>query len=215
MRRRDRRLTGKTKWYYQTVPHDVWDLDAVSPPVVTTVGGQKVVVHAGKTGWVYVLDAATGKLVRRSDAFVPQENMFALPTGRGHADAAGRQRRCGVVADRDRPDARLRLRRRAAPADALQDAQRAVGEGPALARLRLRRHPGRRAVRPLLRRRPEDRQDRLAEEGAAADDGRRARRPRAASPSPAKATATSTPTIPRRASCCGSSTRAPAATPPR
>ena len=75
--------SGKTKWYYQTVPHDIWDLDAVSPPVVTTVGGQKVVVHAGKTGWVYVLDAATGKLVRRSDAFVPQENMFALPTPEG------------------------------------------------------------------------------------------------------------------------------------
>jgi alcohol dehydrogenase (cytochrome c) len=75
--------SGKTKWYYQTVPHDVWDLDAVSPPVVATVGGQKVVVHAGKTGWMYVLDAATGKLVRRSDAFVPQENMFALPTPEG------------------------------------------------------------------------------------------------------------------------------------
>jgi alcohol dehydrogenase (cytochrome c) len=75
--------SGKTKWYYQTVPHDIWDLDAVSPPVVTTLGGQKVVVHAGKTGWVYVLDAATGKLVRRSDAFVPQENMFALPTPEG------------------------------------------------------------------------------------------------------------------------------------
>jgi alcohol dehydrogenase (cytochrome c) len=74
---------GKTKWYYQTVPHDIWDLDAVSPPVVATVGGQKVVIHAGKTGWVYVLDAATGKLVRRSDAFVPQENMFALPTAEG------------------------------------------------------------------------------------------------------------------------------------
>ncbi len=73
--------TGKTKWYYQTVPHDVWDLDAVSPPVVATVGGKKVVVHAGKTGWVYVLDAANGKLVKRSDAFVPQDNMFALPTG--------------------------------------------------------------------------------------------------------------------------------------
>ncbi len=75
--------SGKTKWYYQTVPHDVWDLDAVSPPVVTTLGNQKVVVHAGKTGWVYVLDAATGKLVRRSDNFVPHENMFALPTAEG------------------------------------------------------------------------------------------------------------------------------------
>ncbi len=75
--------TGKTKWYYQTVPHDVWDLDAVSPPVVTKVGGKKVVVHAGKTAWVYVLDAATGKLVRKSDNFTPQENMFALPSAEG------------------------------------------------------------------------------------------------------------------------------------
>ncbi len=75
--------TGKTKWYYQTVPHDVWDLDAVSPPVVTTLAGKKVVVHAGKTAWVYVLDAQTGKLVRRTENFTPQENMFALPTPEG------------------------------------------------------------------------------------------------------------------------------------
>ena len=75
--------SGKTKWYYQTVPHDVWDLDAVSPPVVTTLGGQKVVVHAGKTGWLYVVDATTGKLVRKSENFVPHENMFALPSEKG------------------------------------------------------------------------------------------------------------------------------------
>lgn len=75
--------TGKTKWYYQTVPHDVWDLDAVSPPVVTSIAGKKVVVHAGKTAWVYVLDAATGKLVRKTDNFTPQENMFGLPSAQG------------------------------------------------------------------------------------------------------------------------------------
>ncbi len=75
--------TGKFKWGYQTVPHDVWDLDAVSPPVITMVGGKKAVVHAGKTGWVYVLDAATGRLIRRSEAFVAQENMFAQPTAEG------------------------------------------------------------------------------------------------------------------------------------
>ncbi len=75
--------TGKFKWGYQEVPHDVWDLDATSPPVLAMVGGKKVVVEAGKTGWVYVLDAATGKLVRRSEAFVPQENMFAQPSDSG------------------------------------------------------------------------------------------------------------------------------------
>jgi PQQ-dependent dehydrogenase (methanol/ethanol family) len=75
--------TGKTKWYYQTVPHDVWDLDATSPSVVTELGGKKVVLHAGKTGWLYAVDAATGKLVRKSQNFVPHENMFALPTAKG------------------------------------------------------------------------------------------------------------------------------------
>jgi PQQ-dependent dehydrogenase (methanol/ethanol family) len=75
--------SGKTKWYYQTVPHDVWDLDATSPPAIATIGGKKVVIHAGKTAWVYVLDAVTGKLIRKTENFTPQENMFALPTEKG------------------------------------------------------------------------------------------------------------------------------------
>jgi PQQ-dependent dehydrogenase (methanol/ethanol family) len=74
---------GKFKWGYQEVPHDVWDLDAVSPPVIAMVGGKKAVVEAGKTGFVYVLDAATGKLIRRSAAFVPQQNMYSQPTADG------------------------------------------------------------------------------------------------------------------------------------
>jgi glucose dehydrogenase len=47
------------------------------------VGGKKAVVEAGKTGFVYVLDAATGKLIRRSTAFVPQQNMYTQPTADG------------------------------------------------------------------------------------------------------------------------------------
>jgi PQQ-dependent dehydrogenase (methanol/ethanol family) len=75
--------TGQEKWHYQYVPHDVWDLDAVSPAILFDVDGQKAMGHAGKTGWVYVLNRETGKLIRRSDAFVPQENMFAQPTAEG------------------------------------------------------------------------------------------------------------------------------------
>src|SRR2546426_554717 len=79
--------TGSYKWHYQYVPHDVWDLDAVSPAVLfeTMAGGRrvKVVGHAGKTGWFYIHDRATGKLIRRSQAFVPQDNMFAQPTDTG------------------------------------------------------------------------------------------------------------------------------------
>ncbi|MDE2572005.1 MAG: PQQ-dependent dehydrogenase, methanol/ethanol family [bacterium] len=78
---------GQMKWAYQEIPHDVWDLDAVAPPVLfeTMAEGKKVAVvgEAGKTGWFYILDRETGKQVRVSDAFVPQRNMFAQPTPEG------------------------------------------------------------------------------------------------------------------------------------
>jgi len=81
--------TGKLKWAYQYVPHDVWDLDSVSPPVLADVKGADGktvagVIHGGKTGFVYVHDRDTGKLIRRSAPMVPHENLFALPTeGKG------------------------------------------------------------------------------------------------------------------------------------
>jgi alcohol dehydrogenase (cytochrome c) len=80
--------TGKYKWHYQYVPHDVWDLDAVSPPILIDVrdkDGKMIpgVIHAGKTGHVYVHDRATGKLIRFSQAMIPQENMWTLPTAEG------------------------------------------------------------------------------------------------------------------------------------
>ena len=60
--------TGKMIWGYQYLPHDVWDLDAASPPILTTARNNKgenipVAVHAGKTGWVYVHDIKTGALI--------------------------------------------------------------------------------------------------------------------------------------------------------
>jgi len=78
---------GTMRWAYQEIPHDVWDLDAVAPPILfdTTVDGKKVpaVGEAGKTGWFYVLDRQTGKQIRVSKAFVSQQNMFAQPTKDG------------------------------------------------------------------------------------------------------------------------------------
>jgi len=80
--------TGKYRWHMQEIPHDVWDLDPASPVVLMDVrdsSGQtvKAAAQAGKTGWVYVVDRATGRPIRRSDAFVPQTNMFAQPTREG------------------------------------------------------------------------------------------------------------------------------------
>lgn len=80
--------TGAYKWHYQYIAHDVWDLDAVSPVILTTAAGKdgkmrKVAIHGGKTGHVYVHDRATGELIRFSEAMVPQENMWVLPTKDG------------------------------------------------------------------------------------------------------------------------------------
>nr|WP_077034248.1 PQQ-binding-like beta-propeller repeat protein [Pelomonas sp. KK5] len=80
--------TGGYKWHYQYVAHDVWDLDAVSPVILTEAKDKagklrKVAIHGGKTGHVYVHDRATGELIRFSDAMIPQENMWVLPTPQG------------------------------------------------------------------------------------------------------------------------------------
>ena len=80
--------TGAYKWHYQYVAHDVWDLDAASPVILTEALDEagkmrKVAVHGGKTGHVYVHDRATGELIRFSEAMVPQENMWVLPTREG------------------------------------------------------------------------------------------------------------------------------------
>ena len=60
--------TGKTRWYFQIEPRGLWDRDqATSPPVVTELDRRKVVVHAGKLGMMFVLDAATGEYIRKSE----------------------------------------------------------------------------------------------------------------------------------------------------
>lgn len=80
--------TGQLKWHYQQVPHDMWGYDVASPPVLfsTTVKGKPVqaVGQAGKTGWFYVHNRITGELLFKSEAFVPQNNMFTLPTEQGN-----------------------------------------------------------------------------------------------------------------------------------
>jgi alcohol dehydrogenase (cytochrome c) len=81
--------TGKMRWYFQAVPHDVWDYDLATPPVIVADGNRKLLLVPSKMGWVYVLDASTGRLLRRSEPFVPQRNMFAVPTKEGIVTAPG------------------------------------------------------------------------------------------------------------------------------
>ena len=80
--------TGNYVCHFQYIAHDVWDLDAVSPVILTDVkdkSGNTVpgALHGGKTGHVYVHNRDDCSLIRYSDAMVPQENMWVLPTKDG------------------------------------------------------------------------------------------------------------------------------------
>jgi alcohol dehydrogenase (cytochrome c) len=80
--------TGEYACHFQYIAHDVWDLDAVSPPILVDVmdeNGDVVpgVIHGGKTGHIYVHDRRDCRLIRFSEAMVPQENMWVLPTPEG------------------------------------------------------------------------------------------------------------------------------------
>jgi glucose dehydrogenase len=57
--------SGKLKWYFQTVHHDLWDTDLPPQPTLVDVvhDGKKIpaLVQAGKTGLIFILDRRDGK----------------------------------------------------------------------------------------------------------------------------------------------------------
>jgi quinoprotein glucose dehydrogenase len=59
--------TGKVKWYFQLIHHEVWDYDMSSAPLLMdiTVNGKsiKAVAAPSKMGFLYVFDRITGKPV--------------------------------------------------------------------------------------------------------------------------------------------------------
>ncbi len=86
--------TGRRVWHYQQIPHDRWGYDVASPPVLFDLvqRGARVpaVAQASKLGWVYVHDRRDGRLLFKSDAFVPQRNLFTPPQpGEGVVVAPG------------------------------------------------------------------------------------------------------------------------------
>jgi quinoprotein glucose dehydrogenase len=57
--------TGKRKWHFQMVHHDIWDYDTPMAPNLMdiTVNGQRrrAIAQTTKQGWMYVFDRATGE----------------------------------------------------------------------------------------------------------------------------------------------------------
>jgi quinohemoprotein ethanol dehydrogenase len=70
--------TGKYRWHFQQVHHDIWDYDSPNPVILfdAPVDGvaRKGLVEVSKTGWAYILDRVSGKpLLGIEERPVPQE----------------------------------------------------------------------------------------------------------------------------------------------
>ncbi len=87
--------TGKLVWYHQIVPHDIWGYDVASPPILVTMKDDEekaveAVAAASKTGRVFFFDKTDGRVLGRSEMFVPKnDNMFRQPTFTGIEVAPG------------------------------------------------------------------------------------------------------------------------------
>jgi alcohol dehydrogenase (cytochrome c) len=59
--------TGRLRWYFQYTPHDLWDWDAQQPPVLVDVEWKgeprKLLLHANRNGFFYVIDRTNGTLL--------------------------------------------------------------------------------------------------------------------------------------------------------
>ena len=60
-------VTGKYKWHFQTVHHDLWDSDLPPAPSLIDIvkDGKKIpaLAQIGKAGWLFILDRTNGKPV--------------------------------------------------------------------------------------------------------------------------------------------------------
>lgn len=70
--------TGKYRWHFQQVHHDLWDLDSANPVVLFDIQldgkKRKALVQVGKNGWAYILDRTNGRpLIGISEQPVMQE----------------------------------------------------------------------------------------------------------------------------------------------
>ncbi|HXS78989.1 MAG TPA: PQQ-binding-like beta-propeller repeat protein [Gammaproteobacteria bacterium] len=70
--------TGRYRWHFQQVHHDIWDYDSPAPVVLFDLEYEgrmrKGLAQPSKTGWVYILDRTDGTpLVGIDEKPVPQE----------------------------------------------------------------------------------------------------------------------------------------------
>jgi glucose dehydrogenase len=72
--------TGVLRWFFQHSPHGQYDATGQAVLLDAKIGGRSIpaVLECGKAGWCFVIDRASGKLLFRTDEFVPHQNTYAL-----------------------------------------------------------------------------------------------------------------------------------------
>jgi lanthanide-dependent methanol dehydrogenase len=88
--------TGDAKWAFQFTAHDAWDYDSIMENVLLDMDWQgkprKLLIHPGRTGFVYVLDRQSGELLS-AEKFMESTNWassYDLKTGKPNEDPAKR-----------------------------------------------------------------------------------------------------------------------------
>ena len=74
--------SGKLNWYFQFTKHDEHDWDATQVPILIESNGKRLIAHANRNGFFYLLDRTNGKLV--------SANAYGKVTWSDGKDAEGR-----------------------------------------------------------------------------------------------------------------------------
>src|SRR3984957_18638725 len=53
--------TGELQWFFQETHHDLWDFDGPQPTVLLSWNGIPAIEHTSKTGYMWILDRASGE----------------------------------------------------------------------------------------------------------------------------------------------------------
>jgi lanthanide-dependent methanol dehydrogenase len=84
--------TGEAVWAYQATAHDSWDYDEIMENILVDMeyGGRmrKLLIHPGRTGFMYVLDRETGELLS-AETYQPTNwaSSYDLKTGKPSEDS--------------------------------------------------------------------------------------------------------------------------------
>ncbi len=66
--------SGELQWFFQGVHHDIWDFDGPQPTVLLNYNGVPALEHTSKTGWMWILDRASG------EPLIPYQEVAIPPT---------------------------------------------------------------------------------------------------------------------------------------